>query len=43
MAKKRRPQITVTPSSGNIFADLGLKNPERELARDRRPVSDNET
>lgn len=33
MAKKRRPRITVTPSSGNIFADLGFKNPERELAR----------
>jgi predicted XRE-type DNA-binding protein len=31
MAKKQK--IDVTPSSGNVFADLGLKNPEEWLAR----------
>lgn len=31
MAKK--PDIPVTPSSGNVFADLGFAEPEEELAR----------
>lgn len=31
MAKKS--EITVTPSSGNVFADLGFAEPEEELAR----------
>ena len=31
MAKK--PDIAVTPSSGNVFADLGFAEPEEELAR----------
>jgi predicted XRE-type DNA-binding protein len=31
MAKK--PAIDVTPSSGNVFADLGFGEPEEELAR----------
>ena len=26
----RKPRIRVTESSGNIFADLGFANPERE-------------
>lgn len=33
MAKKRETEITVTPSSGNVFADLGLAEPEEELAK----------
>ncbi len=28
-----KPEIEVTPSSGNVFADLGLADPEEELAR----------
>ena len=31
MAKK--PLIAVTPSSGNVFADLGVAEPEEELAK----------
>jgi predicted XRE-type DNA-binding protein len=31
MAKKSA--ITVTPSSGNVFADLGFAEPEEELAK----------
>ena len=31
MAKKS--DIDVTPSSGNVFADLGFQEPEEELAR----------
>jgi predicted XRE-type DNA-binding protein len=31
MAKK--PVITVTPSSGNVFADIGVREPEEELAK----------
>jgi predicted XRE-type DNA-binding protein len=31
MAKK--PLIDVTPSSGNVFADLGVAEPEEELAK----------
>jgi len=30
MATKKRDKITAEKSSGNIFADLGLPNPERE-------------
>lgn len=28
-----KPEIEVTPSSGNVFADLGFADPEEELAR----------
>jgi predicted XRE-type DNA-binding protein len=31
MAKK--PLIPVTPSSGNVFADIGVPEPEEELAK----------
>ena len=31
MAKK--PLIAVTPSSGNVFADIGVSEPEEELAK----------
>lgn len=31
MAKK--PRIAVTPSSGNVFADIGVAQPEEELAK----------
>lgn len=31
MAKKS--PITVTPSSGNVFADIGVREPEEELAK----------
>jgi predicted XRE-type DNA-binding protein len=27
------PEIPVTPSSGNVFADLGFAEPEEELAK----------
>jgi predicted XRE-type DNA-binding protein len=33
MGKKREERITVTESSGNVFADLGLPEPEEELAK----------
>ena len=33
MAKKREAEIAVTPSSGNVFADLGFAEPEEELAK----------
>ncbi|HZF34932.1 MAG TPA: helix-turn-helix transcriptional regulator [Candidatus Angelobacter sp.] len=33
MAKKRAVDIKVTPSSGNVFADLGFAEPEEELAK----------
>ncbi len=29
----KRPAIPVTPSSGNVFADLGFAEPEEELAK----------
>lgn len=29
----RKDELKVTPSSGNIFADIGLPHPERVLAR----------
>ena len=31
--KTRRRIVGVTPSSGNVFADLGLPNPEQELLK----------
>ncbi len=31
MAKK--PLIAVTPSSGNVFADMGVREPDEELAK----------
>ena len=33
--KKKQPKITVEESSGNIFADLGFPNPEREEIKAR--------
>ena len=33
MAKKREIEITMTPSSGNVFADLGFAEPAEELAK----------
>ena len=33
MARKRNERIKVTPSSGNVFADLGFLEPEEELAK----------
>jgi len=33
MVKKQEPEIPVNPSSGNLFADLGLAEPEKELTR----------
>jgi predicted XRE-type DNA-binding protein len=33
MVKKREAEIPVTPSSGNVFADLGFAEPEEELAK----------
>jgi predicted XRE-type DNA-binding protein len=33
MGKKQQPEIPVTPSSGNVFADLGFAEPEEELAK----------
>lgn len=33
MAKRREPEITVTESSGNVFADIGLPEPEEELTK----------
>lgn len=35
MGKKRQDRIAVTESSGNVFADLGLAEPEEELAKAR--------
>jgi predicted XRE-type DNA-binding protein len=29
----KRPDIKVTPSSGNVFADIGVQEPEEELAK----------
>ena len=31
--KTRRRIVRVTPGSGNVFADLGLPNPEQELLK----------
>jgi predicted XRE-type DNA-binding protein len=33
MARKRTAAVKVTPSSGNVFADLGFAEPEEELAK----------
>jgi predicted XRE-type DNA-binding protein len=33
MVRKRKGRIKVTPSSGNVFADIGLPEPEEELAK----------
>ena len=33
--KKNKATPTVTESSGNVFADLGLRNPEQELLKAR--------
>jgi len=33
MAMKRATEIPVTASSGNVFADLGLAEPEEELTK----------
>ena len=33
MVKKRNAEITVTASSGNVFADLGFADPEEELTK----------
>jgi len=33
MVKKREAKIPVTPSSGNVFADMGLPAPEEELTK----------
>jgi predicted XRE-type DNA-binding protein len=33
MVKKQEPEIPVTPSSGNVFADLGFAEPEEELTK----------
>ncbi|MFO1082539.1 MAG: helix-turn-helix transcriptional regulator [Reyranellaceae bacterium] len=33
MVKKRTRGVRVTPSSGNVFADMGLPEPEEELAK----------
>ena len=32
---KERDDTTVTPSSGNVFADMGLPNPEERLMKAR--------
>jgi predicted XRE-type DNA-binding protein len=33
MADRDEDDITVTPGSGNVFADLGVAEPEEELAK----------
>jgi predicted XRE-type DNA-binding protein len=33
MVKKRKSRMSVTAGSGNVFADLGLAEPEEELAK----------
>jgi predicted XRE-type DNA-binding protein len=33
MVKKREIEVAVTPSSGNVFADLGFSEPGEELAK----------
>jgi predicted XRE-type DNA-binding protein len=35
LTKRRVPRGRVTASSGNVFADLGLPNPEQELMKAR--------
>jgi len=36
---KRASRVRMTPSSGNVFADLGLPNAEEELTKVRLAVS----
>jgi len=33
MGKQKESDIQVTPSSGNVFADLGFAEPEEELTK----------
>jgi len=33
LSKKRRGKVEYTESSGNVFADLGIRNPEEVLAK----------
>ena len=33
MKKRRTKEIEITESSGNVFADLGFKNPEEMMAK----------
>jgi len=33
MVKKQKPDIPVTPGTGNVFADLGFAEPEEELTK----------
>lgn len=33
LKSKRMPKIKITPSSGNVFADMGVPNPEEALAK----------
>ena len=33
MATKKTKKITIDPGTGNVFADLGFSNPEREQLR----------
>jgi predicted XRE-type DNA-binding protein len=33
MVKKREAEVSVTESSGNVFADIGLPEPEEELTK----------
>jgi predicted XRE-type DNA-binding protein len=33
--KKNKPSLRITESSGNVFKDLGLANPEQELLKAR--------
>src|SRR5262245_47157228 len=33
MARSSKSRLKVTPSSGNVFADMGLPEPEEELAK----------
>jgi predicted XRE-type DNA-binding protein len=33
MVRKRKSKLPVTPSSGNVFADMGLPEPEEELTK----------
>ena len=33
MVKKQEPDIPVTPSSGNVFADLGFAEPDEALTK----------
>lgn len=39
MGKRHQDRVAVTESTGNVFADLGLPEPEEELARRRSPVT----